>query len=76
MKKSRERDREGKEAGDLEKENEPNREMRFMGAGAQREGERLRTIPSGITSVHVFMSERRSSEAFGKNAYLLPIRIS
>lgn len=32
-------------------------------------------IPTGITSVRVFMSALDSSEAFGKDAYLLPIRI-
>lgn len=53
-----------------------NREMRFRGLGTEREGERQERIPTGITSVHAFMSALSLSEAFGKIAYLLPIRIS
>lgn len=53
-----------------------NREMRFGGPGTEGGGRGTERIPTGITSVHVFMSVRGSSQAFGKNAYLLPIRIS
>lgn len=46
------------------------------GTGQRERGRGTERIPTGITSVHVFMSARSPSEAFGKNAYLLPIRIS
>ena len=42
--------------------------------GGRRGGGGAERIPTGITSVHVFMSARRSSEAFGRNAYLLPYK--
>ena len=50
--------------------------MRFRGLGKERRGRGTERIPTGITSVHVSMSTHSLSEAFGKNAYLLPIRIS
>lgn len=67
---------------------ELSREMRFRGPGCAEGGGCWRggaeRIPAGITSVHVFVSTLRSSEAFGwrgcggrgKIAYLLLIRIS
>lgn len=63
-------ERKGKESERGQQRNE------IQGTRHRERGRGTKRIPTGITSVHVFVSVRGSSEAFGKNAYLLPIRIS